>query len=103
MKKHELLLNMINDFLLFWFDYCDYFDVWRQNKNENVKISSMRYKTNVKIKINFEKNNFADLSIIFKTNNIIIFKREKGNQMKIASKVKKSIIRIFKVKSIKKV
>ena len=61
-KRHELILNMINDFLIFWFDHCDHFDVWRRknlkstyvDKNKNLKTSSSN-EANVKISISFER------------------------------------------------
>ena len=67
MKRHELILNMINNSFTFWFDYCDHFDVWRKknskstcvDKDKNLKTLSFN-EASVKIKTNFETINFAD-------------------------------------------
>ena len=74
-------------------------------KIENVKTLLMRYKKNVKFKINFEKINSADLSIIILkriTSSFSSVKNEK-KKMKIALKIKKNVVRILKIKSIKKI
>ena len=66
----------------------------------------MCYKTNVKIKISFEKINSADLSIITLKQITSLFssvEKKEENEMKIASKVEKNVVRISKIKLIKKI
>ena len=55
----------------------------------------MRYKTDVKTKINFEKMNSADSSIIILKQITSLFSSvddEKENQRKVVSKIKKVVI-----------
>ena len=105
MKKHEIILNMINNLFTLWSNHCDHFDVWRQNKNENEKTSSMRHKTNVEFKINFEKINSTDLSIIIlkRTSSSFSSVKKKEEKKKIVSKIEKNVVRILKIKSNKKI
>ena len=97
---------MINISLTFRLNHCDHFDVKRQNKNENEKTSSMRYKIDVKLKINFEKTNSVDSSIIILKQTLSSFssmKNEKWKKkLKVALKIEKNVVRISKIKSIKK-
>ena len=80
MKKHKIILNIINDLLTFWSNHCDHFDVWRQNKNENEKTSPMHHKTDVKSKSYFEKIHSADLSIIILKRTSSLFSNVKNEK-----------------------
>ena len=67
MKRHELILNMINDFFTFWSDHCDHFEIWRRknsystyvDKDKNFETSSFN-EASVKIEISFETISSAD-------------------------------------------
>ena len=65
----------------------------------------MRHKTDVEFKINFEKINFADSSIIILKRTLSLFLNVKNKKIKnkIASKVKKDVVRISKIKLNKKI
>ena len=65
----------------------------------------MRHKTDVELKINFEKINFANSSIITLQRTSSSFSSVKNGKkkIKIASKRKKDVIRISKIKSNKKI
>ena len=69
-----------------------------------MKTSSRCHKTNVQIKFNFEKNNFAGSSIIIlkKITSFLSVKNEES-KMKDVSKIEKNFVRISKIKSIKKI
>ena len=115
MKRHDIILNMINDFFTFWSDHCDHFDVYiHENKNEmNVDFNMQ---TSVKSQINFEKINSISSSINImkrKTSSSSSIKneekekKEKNEKMKNSSKMKKEMkkemISISKVKKNKRV
>ena len=67
MKRHDVILNIINDFFTFSFNHCDYFDVYfHENKNEiNVDFNALtvRHQTSVKSQTNFEKISSISSSI----------------------------------------
>ena len=100
MKRHDVILNMINDFFIFWSDHCDYFDASiHENQNEiNVDFNALRvrHQTNVKSQINFEKTSSISSSIniikrrTFSSSSIENEKKEKiKNNSKIIRKWKK--------------
>ena len=110
MKRHDIILNMINDFFIFWFDHCDHFDVYiHENKNEmNVDSNTQ---TNVKSQTNFEKISFISLSISIRkrktfSSSFSSIENEKKEKIKNSSKkkkkMKKKMIRISKVKQNKR-
>ena len=99
-KRHDVILNMINDFFTFWSDHCGHFGVYfHKNKNEmNVDFNAQ---TSVKSQTNFEKISSISSSInIIKRKLLLLLSidddRKNEKEMKNSSKVKKKIIRTSK-------
>ena len=109
MKKHEIILNMINDFFIFWSNHCDHSNVWRliEKKSafrvaENSKTSSMRQQMSVEIKVKFEEISSVRLSItIFKRNSSL--SSNVKNEIETISLIERKIARAFKIKRISKI
>ena len=96
MKRHDVILNMINDSFIFSSDYCDHSDVYI---HKNVDFNTQ---TNVKSQINFKKINFISSSINImkrKTFSFSSIENEEKEEMKNDLREKKKKMKKMKKKS----
>ena len=112
MKRHDVILNMINDFFTFWFNHCNHSDVYiHEDKNEmNVDSNTLtvRHQTSVKSQTSLEKTSSINSSInIMKrktssSSSIENEEKEMKDSSKMKKEIKKEMISISKIKESKR-